>query len=127
MLRLMVSLGMFDARALSMAVRNRGLPSGSPPPRAATVISLRSFVQPLDFLASDAAFACLIFDQRLCPDIRNPVARQRVAAQGRVFMYPGGVRFSALCLMVLAACEGPVLELPRRGNGAGGPVWIDKS
>src|SRR6476659_2919392 len=68
----MVSLGMFPARALSMAVRRRGLPPGSPPFFAATVISLSSLVQPFDFLPSDAALVCLILDHRLCPDIPAP-------------------------------------------------------
>ena len=63
--RSIVSLGMLESRALSIALRRRGLPLGSPPPRAATVTSLMSFVQPLDFLASEAAFWCLILDQRL--------------------------------------------------------------
>src|SRR4051812_914899 len=84
----MVSLGTFEARALSTAVRRRGLPEGSPPPLAATVISFSSLVQPLDFLASLAALACLILDHRLWPDIPHlgvlivvSVARRNVATQ----------------------------------------------
>src|SRR5438552_18168954 len=73
MARLMVSAGMLSAFALSTAARNRGLPSGSPPPvRAHTVISLMNFVQPFDFLASEAAFLCLILLHRLWPDIELP-------------------------------------------------------
>src|SRR5437762_10488350 len=73
MARLMVSLGTLEARALSTAVRKRGLPAGSPPDLAATVISFSSLVQPFDLLASEAALVCLIFDQRLCPDIPIPL------------------------------------------------------
>src|SRR3982751_673334 len=69
--RSITSLVMLTARALSMAERRRGLPVGSPPPnRADTVISLITFVHTFDFLASVASFLCLIFDQRLWPDIR---------------------------------------------------------
>src|SRR4051794_8688190 len=64
------SLVMLAARALSMAVRRRGLPLMSPPPvRAETVISLMILVHTFDFLESEASFLCLIFDQRLCPDM----------------------------------------------------------
>src|SRR5437867_1127734 len=88
----MVSLGTFPARALSIAVRRRGLPAGSPPDLAATVISLSNLVQPLDFLASVAALVCLILDQRLCPDIPDSLPTgipntQVVATQGQV-TYP---------------------------------------
>src|SRR3954462_10160441 len=66
----MVSLGMLTERALSTAARRRGLPLMSPPPRRAeTVISLMIFVQTFDLFESDASFLCLIFDQRLCPDM----------------------------------------------------------
>ena len=65
MARLMVSLGTLPPRALSTALRSRALPSGSAPPLAAMVTSLRSLVQPFDFFASVAAFVCLILDQRL--------------------------------------------------------------
>src|SRR3954449_10262107 len=78
MARSMVSVGMFWPRALSTAVRSRGLPLRSPPPmRAETVISLITLVQTLDFLLSEASFLCLIFDQRLCPDMRSFVALSR--------------------------------------------------
>src|SRR4051812_47701170 len=70
MARLMVSAGMLSALALSTAARSLGLPLRSPPPvRAATVISLMNLVQPFDFLASEAAFLCLILLHRLWPDI----------------------------------------------------------
>ena len=70
MARSMVSLGMLTERALSTAVRSRGLPLMSPPPsRAETVISLMILVQTFDFLESEASFLCLILDQRLWPDI----------------------------------------------------------
>src|SRR5580693_4410914 len=70
MARSMVSFGMFSARALSTAVRKRGLPLMSPPPkRAETVSSLMSLVQTFDFLESEASFLCLILLHRLCPDM----------------------------------------------------------
>ena len=66
MARSMVSFGMFSPRAFSTAVRKRGLPLMSPPPkRAETVSSLMSFVQTFDFLESEASFLCLIFDHLL--------------------------------------------------------------
>src|SRR5579883_1704944 len=61
MARLMLSLGMFSALAAAMAVRRRGLPSGSPPPAlAATMISLIRRVKILPRLASRAPFLCLM-------------------------------------------------------------------
>ena len=69
---------MFAPRALSTAVRNRGLPVMSPPPsRAEIVISLMIFVQTFDFFESVASFLCLIFDQRLCPDMPPVLPRCR--------------------------------------------------
>src|SRR4029079_16164472 len=68
--RSMVSLGMLTSRALSTAVRRRGLPLMSPPPsRAEIVSSLMTLVQSFDFLESEASFLCLILDQRLWPDM----------------------------------------------------------
>src|SRR5688572_32919166 len=70
MVRSMGSFGVLWLRALSTAVRMRGLQVASPPPRRAdTVISLISLVQSFDFLADVASFLCLILDQRLWPDI----------------------------------------------------------
>src|SRR4051812_16219261 len=64
----MLSLLMLLLRAISTALRNRGLPLMSPPPiLAATVISLSTLVAILPFLASAAPFLCLIVDQRECP------------------------------------------------------------
>jgi hypothetical protein len=61
MARSMLSVGMLLCRAVTTAVRSRGLALTSPPPmRAATVISLMSFVKILPRLASLAAFLCLI-------------------------------------------------------------------
>src|SRR3954468_15169151 len=73
MARSMVSFGMFCPRALSTAVRSRGLlPRSAPPPvRAEIVISRISFVQSFDFLDEVASFLCLILDQRLWPDIAS--------------------------------------------------------
>src|SRR3982751_2782543 len=75
----MVSFGMFTPRALSTAVRNRGLPLMSPPSRAETVISLITLVQTFDFLESEASFLCLILDHRLWPDMRSFVALLRAS------------------------------------------------
>src|SRR5215510_6144596 len=70
MARLMLSAGMFEALALSTAVRRRGLLPGSPPPmRAAIVISRISLVKSLPRLASSAPFLCLIVCHLECPDI----------------------------------------------------------
>src|SRR5262245_8413137 len=78
MARLMVSIGMLSARALSTAARRRGLPAASPPPmRALTVISLMNLVHPFDFLASEAAFLCLILVHRLWPDIASLLGKPR--------------------------------------------------
>jgi hypothetical protein len=57
----MLSPGMLLVLAVITAVRKRGLALMSPPPtRAATVISLMSFVKSLPFFASFAAFLCLM-------------------------------------------------------------------
>src|SRR6516225_9696779 len=58
---LIVSPGIDWPFASAIALRRRGLFPGSPPPmRAATVISLISFVKSLPRLASSAPFLCLI-------------------------------------------------------------------
>src|SRR5580704_3636699 len=68
----MLSAGMFSALAAAMALRRRGLPSGSPPPeRAAMVISLMRRVKILPRLASSAPFLCLIVAHFEWPDITN--------------------------------------------------------
>src|SRR5262249_59244189 len=70
MARSIVSPGMLWARAARTAVRRRGLALTSPPPRrAATVISLISFVKTLPRLASLAAFLCLMVLHLEWPDI----------------------------------------------------------
>src|SRR3954470_14554577 len=80
MARLMGSEGMLAARALSTAARSRGLPDTSPPPiRALTVISLMNLVHPFDFLASEAAFLCLILVHRLWPDIGLLLGKPRAS------------------------------------------------
>src|SRR3954447_19380321 len=66
---IIVSLGMFNALASSIALRRRALPDGSPPPRAATVNSLMSRENALPRLASIAPFLCLIECHLECPDI----------------------------------------------------------
>src|ERR1700733_7949671 len=69
MARLMLSCGMFSALAARIAVRSRGLPSGSPPPRAAMEISLIRRVKILPRLASAAPFLCLMDAHLEWPDI----------------------------------------------------------
>src|SRR4051794_28768510 len=76
MARSMVSLGTLAPRALSIAVRRRGLLVGSPPPLAETVISLISLVHPFDFFESARAFLCLMVDHRLWPDIQFTSAEE---------------------------------------------------
>src|SRR5579875_950681 len=71
MARLMLSAGIFSALAAALAVRRRGLPSGSPPPAlAATVISLIRRVKILPRLASSAPVLCLIVAHFEWPDMR---------------------------------------------------------
>src|ERR1700722_17341971 len=68
--RLILSAGMFSALAAAMAPRRRGLPSGSPPPcLAAMVTSLIRRVKILPRLASSAPFLCLIVAHFEWPDI----------------------------------------------------------
>src|SRR2546426_1512554 len=65
----MLSAGIFSAFAAARAARRRGLPSGSPPLRAATVISLMSLVNIFPRRASAAPFLCLMVAHRECPDM----------------------------------------------------------
>src|SRR5215471_17775541 len=66
----MLSVGMLFCRAVSTAVRRRGLALMSPPPSfAATVISLISLVNSLPRLASLAAFLCLMVLHLEWPDM----------------------------------------------------------
>src|SRR5512136_888960 len=70
MARSMLSLGMFAALALRMAVRRRGLVSWSPPPiLAAMLISLISLVNIWPRLASARPFLCLMVCHLLWPDM----------------------------------------------------------
>src|SRR5579863_1927894 len=81
---LILSPGMFSALAARMAVRRRGLPSGSPPPAlAAMVISLIRRVNVLPRLASSAPFLCLIVAHLEWPDMRTsePRVKCRCAKQ----------------------------------------------
>jgi hypothetical protein len=76
----MFSLGMFTARAESMASRRRGFPLGSPPPAfAATVISRMILVQADARRASVTAFFRLICFHLLCPAIAELLAAPEVA------------------------------------------------
>src|SRR6516164_6840598 len=72
MARLMLSAGMFSALAAAMAVRKRGLVSGSPPFLAAMEISLMRRVKILPRLASSAPFLCLMVAHLEWPDIGIP-------------------------------------------------------
>src|ERR1051326_6140689 len=73
MARLMLSAGMFSALAAKIAVRRRGLESGSPPPFfAAMLISLIRRVKILPRLASSAPFLCLIVAHFEWRDIPMP-------------------------------------------------------
>ena len=68
----MLSLGIDWPLAPSMAVRSRGLRSGSlPPSRAAMEISCEKRLNILPFLASTRALMCFTFDHLLCPAMRE--------------------------------------------------------
>src|SRR5215469_2813101 len=88
----MLSAGMFSAFAARIAVRSRGLPSGSPPPFfAAMVISLIRRVNILPRLASSAPFLCLIVAHLEWPDINPSVSlkcRCRSRLQGSFRTHP---------------------------------------
>src|SRR5437764_15437597 len=73
MARLILSAGIFSAFAAAIAVRRRGLVSGSPPLFAAMLISLIRRVKILPRLASNAPFLCLIVAHLLWPDIVQPL------------------------------------------------------
>jgi hypothetical protein len=66
---------MLTALAATIAVRSRGFMSGSPPWRAAIIISLMMRVKDFPRLASRAAFLCLMVAHFECPDIVEPLAR----------------------------------------------------
>ena len=66
--RSMLSFGMLCVRAAWIALRRRGLPFGSPPPRfAAMVISFDNLLKILPRFASIAPLKRLTFDHLLCP------------------------------------------------------------
>src|SRR5512135_1022098 len=77
---LILSAGMLAALAARMAVRRRGLASGSPPLRAAMVISLITRVNVLPRLASRAAFLCLMVAHFEWPDMANLSGRPGLTA-----------------------------------------------
>jgi hypothetical protein len=68
----MLSFGTFSFFAARMAVLSLGLPSGSPPDLAASVISLRILVNSFPRLASIAPFFLLIVLHLEWPDIIAP-------------------------------------------------------
>src|SRR5512146_1176284 len=77
MARLILSAGMFSALASRMALRRRGLASGSPPPDlAAMAISLIRRVKILPRLASRAPFLCLMVAHFEWPDIGDLVVNE---------------------------------------------------
>src|SRR5690606_11952265 len=69
--RSMLSFGMFAALALAMKVRSRGLNWGSPPFRAASVISFAIALKIFPRFASIAALCRLVVAHLLCPDIQG--------------------------------------------------------
>src|ERR1035438_6850292 len=77
MARLIFSAGLLTALAATTAVRSRGFMSGSPPCRAAIIISLMMRVKDFPRLASRAAFLCLMVAHFECPDIVEPLALMR--------------------------------------------------
>src|SRR5580698_9601438 len=102
---LMLSEGMETFLAARMAVRSRGLPSGSPPLRAAIMISLMIRVNDFPRLASRAAFLCLIVAHLEWPDI--------VVLLGRPAS-PAGYEFMRLQ---------PFEDSKSAGLGKGGSAW----
>src|SRR5882672_10616470 len=79
---------MLASVALSIARRRRGfMPTSGPARREATVTSLISRVKILPFLASDAAFLCLMLAHLECPDM----AEQRVGVAGKSIILPSSV------------------------------------
>src|SRR5262245_66237184 len=86
----MLSLGMLCARAISITLRSRGLPVGSPPPmRAATLISFENLLKIVARLTSSAPLARLTLDHLLCPamkwgwdELQNVLAGHTCDARG---------------------------------------------
>src|ERR671915_782592 len=83
--RSMLSFGMEELFAFSIAFCSARLPAGSGPPSfAATMIARDSFEKSLPRFASAAPFLCLIDDHLLCPDTRlllHKVQEARVHAR----------------------------------------------
>src|SRR5579864_8335567 len=91
----MLSAGMFSAFAARMAVRRRGLESGSPPPFfAAMPISLMRRVKILPRLASSAPFLCLIVAHLEWPDMVRP--RVQKILDGAGFAFRGDHRIASV-------------------------------
>src|SRR5437762_2335198 len=81
--------------SLSIAVRNRGLELGSPPPmRAAIDISRMILVKILPRLASRAPFLCLMEAHLECPDIGSLL---QTAWRVRVYHPPGQQKSPDAC------------------------------
>src|SRR3954465_3859768 len=88
----MLSFGIENQRAFSIALASARLAAGSgPPSRAATISARESFEKSLPRLASAAPFLCLIELHLLCPDpallsyqIQKPLVDTRVLRQLRV-------------------------------------------
>src|SRR5664279_5623717 len=83
MARLIVSSGMFSARARSIASRSLKLPSTSPPPALAATLSSRPiFVKTAPRLTSLTPFWRLICDHLECPDIGRSIAPAERPSRG---------------------------------------------
>src|SRR5262245_30293005 len=125
----MLSFGMENERAFSIAFCSARLFAGSPPPSfAATMIARDSLEKSLPRLASAAPFLCLIDDHLLCPDnarllpdeIQEPFVQPRVV--GELRMERGDEEATLACEHRPAVDlgehfdAGPDLVDPRRAN-----------
>src|SRR6478752_9546118 len=104
MARLMLSAGMFSDLAARIAVRRRGVVSGSPPFLAAMEISLIRRVKIFPRLASSAPFLCLIVAHFEWPDMGTSMRRRnaREPDPNQVFVKGGSNRHAALVSISLA-------------------------
>src|SRR5215470_1401084 len=119
----MLSAGMFSAFAAAMAVRKRGLPSGSPPPLfAAMLISLIRRVKILPRFASSAPFLCLIVAHFEWPDIVRPRIYKSILKilDGAGFAFRGNHRVASVSMPRYARRR--TLSIARRLFTSGLPV-----
>src|ERR1700689_4738803 len=115
MARLMLSFGMFSALAAAMALRKRGLPSGSPPDLAAMLISLMSCVKILPRLASSAPFLCLIVAHLEWPDMGTSVVIENTDARASAL---ASIPLQTLCSWCAGAVFDHRLRVRIRGKKA---------